>query len=202
MSSLDVPGFVFNGTTYTKVGISSNGYLVAGGAGAEAQAKPGALPDPAAPNSVIAPFWTDLDGTNMTGVLANVLTDGVNSWIVIEWHSNVAGTTTPRIFQVWLGINGVQDIQYAYKFDTIADSGQPVVVGAENADGTAGARLPAGTLPTADLRVLSTEGQPGGKVSYTVTVKGVLRGPGQLISAATSPGSLPITTVTPVTVQR
>jgi hypothetical protein len=106
MASLDVPGFVFNGTTYTKLGISSNGYLVAGGADATSQAKPGAIPDAAAPNNVIAPFWTDLDGTGMTGVLANVLTDGVHSWIVVEWQANVAGTTSPRVFQTWLGIRG------------------------------------------------------------------------------------------------
>jgi hypothetical protein len=203
MTSLDVPGFVFNGTTYTKVGISSNGYLVAGGADATSQAGPGSIPDAATPNNVIAPFWTDLDGTGTTGVLANVLTDGVASWIVIEWQANVAGTNTPRVFQTWLGTNGVQDIQYAYKFDTIADSGQPVVVGAENADGTAGTRLAAGTVPTADLRVVSSEGQPGGKVSYTVTLTGVFRGPGQVLAVATGTAlPRPVTTVTPVTVQR
>jgi hypothetical protein len=203
MTNLDVPGFVFNGTTYNKLGISSNGYLVAGGADATSQAKPGEIPQAAAPNNVIAPFWTDLDGTGMTGVLANVLTDGVASWIVVEWQENVAGTTSPRVFQTWLGINGVQDIQYAYKFDTIADSGQPLVVGAENSDGTAGARLAAGTLPTADLRVVSDEGQPGGTVSYTVTLKGLLRGPGQVLTIANSPGSPhPVTTTTPVSVQR
>jgi hypothetical protein len=203
MTNLDVPGFVFNGTTYNKVGISSNGYLVAGGADATSQAKPGAIPDAATPNNVIAPFWTDLDGTGTTGVLANVLTDGVASWIVVEWQANVAGTNTPRVFQTWLGINGVQDIQYAYKFDTIADSGQPLVVGAENADGTGGARLPAGTVPTADLRVVSSEGQPGGTVSYTVTLKGLIRGPGQVLTFASSPASpQPVTTSTPVTVQR
>jgi hypothetical protein len=202
MAAIDVPGFVFNGTTYNKIGISSNGYLVAGEADATSQAKPGAIPQAAAPNNVIAPFWTDLDGTGMTGALANVLTDGVGSWIVIEWQENVAGTSTPRVFQAWLGINGVQDIQYAYKFDTIADSGQPLVIGAENADGTAGASLPAGTLPTADLRVVSVEGQPGGTVSYTLTLKGVLRGPGQLFTIANSPGTRPVTATTAVTVQR
>jgi hypothetical protein len=203
ISNLDVPGFVFDDTTYNRLGITSNGYLVAGG-GEQADVSPnGTLPDPARPNNVIAPFWSDLDGTGTTGVLANVLTDGVASWIVVEWQVNVRGTADQRVFQVWLGINGVQDIQYAYKFDTMSDPGQPFTVGAENAAGTAGAQLPAGTLPTTDLRVTSVGAQPGGKVSYTVTAKGLIRGPGHVLTIARSPAaSTPITVTTPVTVTR
>ncbi|GAA4608773.1 hypothetical protein GCM10023107_88300 [Actinoplanes octamycinicus] len=202
-ANLDVPGFVYNGKTYGKVGISSNGYLLPGGSGGDAdQARPGTLPDPAAPNNVIAPFWTDLDGTGMTGAMANVLTDGVWNWLVIEWQENVAGTGTPRVFQAWIGVNGVQDVQFAYKFDTIADSGRPLVVGAENAEGTRGVRLPEGTLPPSDLRVTSDAGQPGGKLSYTVTAKGLVRGPGQLVTVAKSPDVKPVTVTTPVTVTR
>jgi hypothetical protein len=40
-------------------------------------------------------------------------------------------------------------------------------------------------------------------VSYTVTLKGLLRGPGQVFTIANSPVSpLPVTAITPVTVQR
>jgi hypothetical protein len=203
ISDLDVPGFVFNDTTYTRLGISSNGYVVAGGGDDADQAVPGTVPDPARPNSVIAPFWADLDGTGTTGVLANVLTDGVSSWIVVEWQVNVRGTGDLKVFQVWLGINGVQDIQYAYKFDTIANSNVSVVVGAENATGTTGTRLPAGVLPTQDLRVTSAGTIPGGKVSYTVTMKGLVRGPGQVVTLVRSPILAgPFTVHTQVTVTR
>ena len=44
------------------------------------------------------------------GIYAATLTDGVNTWIVIEWQVNVFGTTSNRHFQVWLGVNGVEDI--------------------------------------------------------------------------------------------
>ncbi len=33
---------------------------------------------------------------------------------MIEHQVNVFGTTSNRHFQVWIGINGVQDISYAY----------------------------------------------------------------------------------------
>ncbi|MEV6302637.1 hypothetical protein AB0M02_24710 [Actinoplanes sp. NPDC051861] len=200
---LDVPAFLFNGTTYSKIGISSNGYLVAGGGTAADVAPTGNLPDPARPNNVIAPFWTDLDGTGTAGVLAEVLTDGVSDWLVVEWQGNVKGTTSPRVFQVWIGVNGVQDITFGYNWDTISDPGKPLTVGAENAGGIVGARLPAGTLPTTDLRVLSAGPQPGGTVSYTVTLKGLTRGAGKLVSTAKVQGTTkPVTATTTVTVQR
>ncbi|MFC7534552.1 hypothetical protein [Actinoplanes sp. GCM10030250] len=203
LSNLDVPGFVFNDTTYTRLGISSNGYLVPGGGEAGDQAEPGAVPDPVRPNSVIAPFWADLDGTGTTGAQAAVLTDGVSSWIVVEWQVNVHGTGDLKVFQAWLGVNGTQDIQYAYKFDTITDPGVPFVVGAENATGTTGARLPAGVLPSQDLRVTSTSTVPGGEVSYTVTMKGLVRGPGQVTTLVRSPIlAKPFTVSTPVTVTK
>ena len=63
-------------------------------------------------------------------MFSTVLTDGVSNWAVIEWRVAVHGTSDERIFQVWLGVNGVQDIQYAYKFDTIRDAGVPFTVGA------------------------------------------------------------------------
>jgi hypothetical protein len=203
IANLDVPGFVFNDTSYAKVGISSNGYLVAGGSDDPAdQAEPGSIPDPSRPNSIIAPFWTDLDGAGDTYALANVLTDGVSNWLVIQWQGTVAGTGAHPVFQVWAGLNGAQDIQFAYKFDTLSDPGQPLVVGAENAAGTAGARLPDGVVPSTDLRVTSSAGQAGGKVSYTVTMKGLVRGPGQVVTVAKSPKLKPVTVTTPVTVQR
>jgi len=61
---------------------------------------------------VLAPFWTDLDGTGAPGVYVVALTDGVNTWTVVEWRVNVFGTTSPRVFQVWIGVNGVEDISY------------------------------------------------------------------------------------------
>ncbi|MBX6356248.1 MAG: S8 family serine peptidase, partial [Micromonosporaceae bacterium] len=170
--NFDVPEFVYNGVKYTRVGVDSNGYLIVGGGTSEDNEccnLPDQVPDPARPNNILAPFWTDLDGTGAPGILATVLTDGTNDWLVFEWQVNVWGTTSNRHFQVWIGLNGEQDITFAYDPAALpADpNGQPFLVGAENQVGEGGG-LPPGTLPTEDLRVTSTDPVAGGTASYTV----------------------------------
>ncbi|MFC6017743.1 S8 family serine peptidase [Plantactinospora solaniradicis] len=193
-----VPEFVFNGVRYTSIGVDSNGYLVAGETTAEDNnccLLPASLPDPARPNNVLAPFWTDLDGTGAPGLYAATLEDGSNVWLVLEWQVNVWGTTSNRHFQVWIGLNGTQDIVFAYDPGALpANPNQPFLVGAENADGSGGDSLPAGTLPTGDLRITSTDPTPGGSASYTVRVRGLLPGTGTVTSTLTSP-IVPGTTV-------
>ena len=60
----------FGGKTYTRIGVDSNGYIDPGGsAGATTStSQPQTLPDPAPPNNVLAPYWTDLDGTGAPGI--------------------------------------------------------------------------------------------------------------------------------------
>ncbi len=71
---------------YTQIGITSNGYaVVGGGTNADVDFINQSLPDPTPPNNVLAPFWTDLNPGAGGRMLLNVLTDGVNDWIVIEW---------------------------------------------------------------------------------------------------------------------
>ncbi len=190
-----VPTFRYNGKDYGALGVDSNGYLVVGGGTAEDNncCNLTQIPDPARPNNVLAPFWTDLDGTGTEGIFAATLTDGVNTWIVIEWRVNVFGTTSERHFQTWIGINGVQDISFTYDPGAMPGDpfGQDFLVGAENEAGTGGAQLPAGTLPTEDLVVTSTDPSPGASVSYTVNVLGLLPGSGVVTSemtASTVPG--------------
>jgi subtilisin family serine protease len=193
----NVPAYKYNGITYTGISVDSNGYLVPG-TGATAQdnnccALTG-IPDPARPNNVLAPFWTDLDGTGAPGIQVDVLTDGVSDWIVVEWRVNVFGTNSQRAFQIWLGTGAVQDITFAYDFTTIADPGMPFQVGAENISGTGGQGLPPGVLPTEDLRVTSTDPLPGGTASYTVTALGIFPGSGKITTSMNSP-AVPGTTI-------
>jgi hypothetical protein len=198
-----VPPFLYNGVKYDAVGVDSNGYLVAGGGSSEDNNccnLPGG-PSPARPNNVLAPFWTDLDGTGAQGIFATVLTDGVDSWIVIEWQVNVFGTTSNRHFQVWLGVAddsagaGGQDISFTYDPAALPGNpnGQDFQVGAENVLGQ-GQFLPAGTLPTQDLLVTSTAPTPGGSVSYTLTVRGDRVGQGVVTTEMVTP-SVPGVTV-------
>ncbi len=189
--NFNVPAFTFAGQTFNQLGVVSDGYLVAGGAtGQDIDFIPQIFPNPARPNGVLAPFWTDLDGTGAPGIFIVTLTDGVDTWIVVESRLNVFGTTSQRVFQAWIGVNGdthgVEDITFAYVPTNLpADPGLPFNVGAENADGSAGDQI-AG-LPTEDLRVSSTPGAPGGSLTYSFTVKGAFRGTGTVRTDMTTP---------------
>jgi VCBS repeat-containing protein len=149
-----VPSFVYNGATHNVVGVDSNGYIVVGGGtAADNNCCEPVVGSTAQPNGVLAPFWTDLDGINAPGIFAATLTDGVDSWVVVEWRVNVFGTNSGRTFQVWIGVNGSEDITYAYPGPLADPFGQPLVVGAENMDGTSGDSIVG--PPTEDLRVTS-----------------------------------------------
>jgi hypothetical protein len=183
------PAFEFAGQTFDRIGVDSNGYLVVGGATSADNNccnLPGG-PDPAAPNNVLAPFWTDLDGSGAPGIFADVLTDGVGNWLVIEYRVNVFGTNDLHTFQVWIGLNGTEDITYAYDpaalpFDA---HGQDFLVGAEN---VLGEGEMAATLPTEDLRVTSSDPVTGDTVSYTVFVRGQSVGTGTVTSSMIADG--------------
>ncbi|GAA2847840.1 S8 family serine peptidase [Streptosporangium fragile] len=185
-----VPAFQYAGRTYTRIGVVSNGYTVAGGTSgsADIQVTPQSLPDPAAPNNVLAPYWTDLDGTGAPGVFVGTLTDGVNDWLVVEWRLNIYGTTDTKVFQQWIGLNGTEDITYTYdpaNLPGTTPEGYGLTVGAENAEGTAGGQIDG--PPTQDLRVSSTPGAPGGSLTYTLKVKGVTPGTGTITTGTSTP---------------
>jgi subtilisin family serine protease len=192
--NFNVPAFTFAGQTFTQIGAVSDGYLVAGGAGAEdISFAPQTLPDPARPNGVLAPFWTDLDGTGAPGIFAAILTDGASDWLVVESRLNVFGTTSQRVFQAWIGLNGTEDITFAYdpaNLPAAPPAGFGLTVGAENSEGSAGDQIAPTTPetpPTEDQRVTSTPGAPGGSLTYSFTVRGVSRGAGTVRTDLTTP---------------
>ncbi|MEU9835873.1 S8 family serine peptidase [Streptosporangium sp. NPDC048047] len=185
-----VPAFTYAGRTYTRIGVVSDGYTVVGGTSGSGDIDPvpQSLPDPAAPNNVLAPYWTDLDGTGAPGVYVATLTDGVDDWLVVEWRVNLYGTTDAKVFQQWIGLNGTEDITYAYDPDRLpgdTPAGYGLTVGAENSEGTAGSQI--GGPPTRDLRVTSTPGAPGGTLTYTMKVKGVATGTGTVTTGTSTP---------------
>ncbi|GAA1525418.1 S8 family serine peptidase [Kribbella lupini] len=186
--NFNVPAFQYAGQTYNRIGVTSNGYSVAGGTSTsdDVQFAPQSLPDPARPNNVLASYWTDLDGTAAPGVYATTLTDGVATWIVLEWRVNLFGTSTLKVFQQWIGVNGAEDITYAYN-GALGDppAGYGLTVGAENLEGTAGSQI-AGP-PTGDYRITSTPGAPGGSMTYSMNVKGVQKGTGSVTTGTSTP---------------
>lgn len=192
--NFNVPGFVYNGQTWNALGVDSNGYIVVGGATSEDNnccILPGG-PDPAPPNNMLAPFWTDLDGSAAAGIRAGSLTDGTHSWIVIQYGVNVFGTTDLRQFQVWIGTNGVQDISYTYSAAQTDPSGQDFLVGAENVIGDGDMTA---DLPSADLVVTSTDPVPGDEASYLLFVTGAKKGNGVVTTEMTAGGVPGVTVV-------
>ena len=194
--NFNVPAFKYAGQMWSRIGVDSNGYVIVGGGSAEdnncCNLPDG--PDPARPNNMLAPFWTDLDGTGAPGVFVEVLTDGTNSWLVVEYQVNHFGTTDRQSFETWIGIDGTEDITYAYNPADLPSAPPPggkFLVGAEN---QLGQGEMAATLPTADLRVTSTDGTPGDVASYVVFVRGVDVGTGTVTSSMTAEGN-PGTTV-------
>jgi hypothetical protein len=193
--NFSVPEFVYAGRTFDTIGVDSNGYVIVGGGSLEdnncCDIPP--IPDRSPPNNFLAPFWTDLDGTGAPGIYALALTDSERSWIVVEWDVAVYQSTSRRHFQVWIGVNGVEDVSYDYDPAALpTDPGRPFQVGAENADGSGGDALTG--LPTDDLVIRTAPASPGESYSYTVVVLGAMPGRGTVISSMRTP-VVPGTTV-------
>jgi hypothetical protein len=205
----DVPPFVYAGDVYTTIGVVSNGYAVAGGADAgDIDFVPHTLPDAASPNNEMAPFWSDLDGTNADGIRAAQLCDDTDAcWTVIEWRVQVFGGPTigdpaVRVFQLWLGNNGVEDVTFTYdpaNRPAAPPTSYGLTIGAENVDGSFGGQI-AAPAPASDYRVTSAPGSPGGSTFMRVRVKGTVAGNGHVVSTMTTP-AVPGETVERATVK-
>jgi hypothetical protein len=127
----------------------------------------------------------------------------VNSWLVVELteHPFNGSPSTLETFQVWIGVNGTQDISFTYDPANLPNATgltQPVVVGVENDDGSGGQTL--GTLPTQDLVVTSTAPIPGQSVVMKFDVQGSLRGTGVVESRMTT-SVVPGTTIVSSNIQ-
>src|SRR5207244_856315 len=108
ITNLNVPTFMYGSEPYTRIGIVSNGYLVlGGGSSADIVFTPQHFPNPARPNNVLAPWWTDLNpsSTGAGAIRAAVLSGGGMSWIVVDWHGvKNFGNATTHDFEVWLQV--------------------------------------------------------------------------------------------------
>jgi hypothetical protein len=189
ISNFNVPSFLYAGETYTRIGITSNGYaVVGGGTGADVSFINTDLPDATRPNNVLAPFWSDLNVASAPaggGIRVGILTDNVNNWLVIEWdkvpnYSNAAQLNT---FQIWIGLLGdatnTEDITFTYGAVTGGDGGF-LTVGAENKFGNRGDAVyfdgvgmaPAPSTSGYEVLVSSTPPTDGGVHTLSFTAFG------------------------------
>ena len=86
--NFNVPPFTYAGTTYTSIGVVSDGYVVVGGGtAADVEFINQNFPDPSPPNNVLAPFWTDLNPSSGGALRITTLTDGADTWIVVDYDA-------------------------------------------------------------------------------------------------------------------
>lgn len=186
MTNFNVPAFSFGGETYSTVGVDSNGYVVVGGGTStdnECCTIP-PFPNPSRPNNVIAPFWTDLDPGSGGAVRIGVLTDNVDSWLVVDYDSVVDfGSTVANSFEVWIQLGATEGQWISY--GTLGGpNGQALAAGVENRDGTSGVNV----TPASDTELVVTMGRPtpGGSVTFRYQVSGKKVGDYHLVASASA----------------
>lgn len=138
--NLGIP-ITYLGVPYDQAFLSTNGYITLGDGTNAWDSANTPLPFPAAPNAVIAPFWTDfdLDGTDPgdTGNGTLYWAFHAAGYWVWEWQDaeywNNPGINTS--LQLWVNVDPPYDIHFVYGDITALP---PVTVGAENLTGTLG----------------------------------------------------------------
>jgi uncharacterized repeat protein (TIGR01451 family) len=187
-----VDPYIYAGISYTSIGMVSNGYAVVGGGTVnDITYINQTLPDPTLPNNVLAPFWTDLNPAVGGELRAAYLTNGVDDWLVLDWEY-VPNYDDGELnsFQMWIGVNGIQDISYTYGSVSDGNNGF-LTVGAENDTGTSGdnwyvngSGTPVGAGD--ELRVIATSGGVGETHIITFSATGVSVGAWQNCAQMTS----------------
>jgi subtilisin family serine protease len=150
------PAFTFDGVSYDRVTITTNGYLIIGDDTTLAIFNQ-RLPNPFVPNNVVAPYWTDLDllgsapddpGGGAWYAAYVTFQGDPRTWFVAEWADAArysrSAAESHHSFQVWIE-GGSDQIHMVYGPNSPIED--RVTVGAENADGTVGGNYYVNTTP-------------------------------------------------------
>lgn len=186
ISNFTVPAFTYGSETYNRIGVVSNGYVVIGGGTSEDVTYLSTpIPSTNRPNNIIAPLWSDLNPGAGGEVRIGLLTDGVDSWIVVDYAEvPTYSEGLKNTFQVWIGYNGTDDVTIAN--GTIEGGGvDGLSQGAENRTGTSGAAYTGGSGSL--WRVSTAPPTPGGSVTITYDASSAAVGTYVLTPKATTP---------------
>ncbi|RKG85176.1 hypothetical protein D7W82_20195 [Corallococcus sp. CA049B] len=160
--------FTFYGETYESVFVSTNGVLNFLAHNVDYINTP--LPNVAAPNAAIYPFWDDLYVDSEASV--RTLTRGVapTRQFVIEWRNvTFYSDRTARVsFEVVLSENGEVLMQYRDIGDSALDRGGSATVGIENASGTVALMTSFNTPAVSAERAILFDLPPNGIVQGVV----------------------------------
>ena len=144
ITNYNVPSFNYAGQSWTRLGIVSNGYVVVGGGtSADVQAINADLPNLSAPGNILAPFWTNLNPALAGAMRIAALTDGLDTWVVVDWAAVGSANDSNELnsFEIWIGINTDtnpgEDISFVYDAVGNGDGGL-LTVGAQDISRTVG----------------------------------------------------------------
>ncbi len=201
ITNFNVPSFSVAGVSYSRIGLGSNGYLVlGGGTQADVSINNQDLPNPARPNNLLVGFWSDLNPSAAGALRIATLTDGADTWLVVDYAGvpEFSTATTSHTFEFWIGLNTdahpAEDVSLAFGTGNVGtgDIGFATAAGAENPDGTSGNALyvnGAGTLP-ADNAEYTVTGTPGQTFSATVSFAARARSAGAYVNYAEVTGDV------------
>jgi subtilisin family serine protease len=194
ITNFNVPTFMYGSEPYTRIGVVSNGYLVVGGGtSSDIVFTPQHFPNPARPNNVLAPWWTDLNpsSTGAGAIRVAQLSGGGMSWMVIDWAGvKNFGNTTTHNFEIWLRLGTTaasEEITISY--GTNSGSGDPDSGsnwGAENRDGSSGANIATQPASDTEYAVHTTGPTAGGTTTLNYDLWSKFAGTYHSIAAMTS----------------
>ena len=201
--NFNVPAYLYNGVTYSAIGVDSNGYAIAGGGTSEDNNCcniPGGI-RPGRPNNVARPVLDRPRRHRRSRHLRRDPDGRRRHWLVIEWRGQrVRDDQQPDVPDVdrrqrrpghHLRLRSRQSAGRSERSGLRLRRREPARPGRGHPE----------TLPTEDQRVTSTDPTPGGSYTYSVTIKGTKVGDGVFTSSMTGDGLLGTTIVkTDVTV--
>ncbi|MFJ5600269.1 carboxypeptidase regulatory-like domain-containing protein [Micromonospora parva] len=131
--------FPFYGHAYRSAWVDTNGLVSFTDPGGSHPYTGGALPAPADPNGLLAPFWDDLVVDASASVRTGTVGTGADEQFVIEWRNvHRKSSTAQRLsFQVLLAADGTVTTNYD-QLDNDAERGANAVVGMEAPGGDDG----------------------------------------------------------------
>lgn len=141
--------FAFFGTTFSDVGVSSNGYLNFGG-GPLGTFTNQPIPTPGAPNNIICPAWDDYNTATAGDIFVQTEGTAPNRRFIVLWNGvSEFAANNSNTFQAIL-YEGTNRIEFRYGDQRPIVAGD-VTIGVENADGTAGFSYDSTTINAGDM---------------------------------------------------
>lgn len=215
ITNFNVPTFYYGGEPYTRIGVVSNGYVVInGGTSVDIVYTPQTFPNPARPNNVVAPFWSDLNPPAGGAIRIATLTDDSNTWLIVDYDQvKNYGDATTHQGELWFRLDGHASgtgpsseqvtISYGAANAAAGDSDSGINWGAENRDGTSGVNLATAPADGSEYAVNTTPPAAGGIQTITYDASSKSAGTYRTIAEMTSNVTPGITQVVQVlTVER